>query len=324
MNRLLSYAIVCAILMLVHSTSATAAFLGVTYLPHTQVSTPAGLRQVYRVYALFTNPGDRLVSWGSTVTIPYPTTFRTLACSDVLGSNFYNAPNGSNAPSQELIDEIPHAQWDTFVTIGVSIADQGSGLDPKSPNVALLSPSFPNFASGNIWTSNNAAVYIAGTGPGTEQGLAGYAGDGDSQLRVLLAQITAMVGDGLSIRIGFVTWIPAGSTQQQTWENLGWDPADAQGRCCKPSGDCMFTTHGGCLMMGPNQWLGCEPCSECQPFTPCWGDVVVSGGTVNIDDLLLVINSWGISGPHPADANYDFSVDIDDLLLVINSWGLCP
>lgn len=305
------------------ASDAFAGFLGVTYLPHTQVNTPAGLRQVYRVYALFSHPEDRLVSWGSTVTIPYPTTFRTLACTNTPGSSFYNAPNGSTAPPQELIDQIPHSQWDTFVTIGVSIADQGSGLDRGAPNVTVLSPGFPNFATGNIWTSNNATVYVAGTGPGTEQALAGYQGDGDSQLRVLMAQITTVPGDGLSIRIGAVTWIPAGSTQSQTWENLGWDPADAQGRCCKPSGECIFTTHGGCLQFGPNQWLGCAPCSECQPFTPCVADVV-ENNEVNVDDLLYVINYWNIHAPHPADVNYDFVVDIDDLLIVINSWGPCP
>lgn len=62
--------------------------------------------------------------------------------------------------------------------------------------------------------------------------------------------------------------------------------------------------------------------------TGCFGDVTNSN-SVDIDDLLGVINSWGacvqacclpditgISGP-------DGNVDIDDLLGVINSWGAC-
>jgi hypothetical protein len=299
------------------------AFMGVTHSPHTQVSTPSGLRQVYRVYAVFTDPGDRLVSWGSIPNIPYATMFRTLACTNVPGSNFYNAPNGSTAPSQKAVDAIPHTQWDTFARIGVSIADQGSGIAPLGPDMTTLSPGFPAFAMGNIWTTTNAAVFIAGTGPGTEQGLAGYAGDGDPQLRVLMAQITTLVGDGLSIRVGSITWIPAGSTQSQTAENLGWDPADAQGRCCRHDGVCFFSTHGGCLGTGNNTWLGCNSCSECEPAQSCAGDVTGSGNVVNIDDLLAVINDWGGGAGNPADVNGDGSVNIDDLLLVINSWGPC-
>lgn len=52
------------------------------------------------------------------------------------------------------------------------------------------------------------------------------------------------------------------------------------------------------------------------------GDVT-GDGTVNVDDLLAVINAWGpCPGPPtcPADLNDDGSVDVSDLLLVINNW----
>jgi hypothetical protein len=57
----------------------------------------------------------------------------------------------------------------------------------------------------------------------------------------------------------------------------------------------------------------------------CPADVAPSGrgnGVVDIDDLLLVINSWGNAGG-PADINGSGMVDIDDLLAVINAWGMC-
>jgi hypothetical protein len=48
-------------------------------------------------------------------------------------------------------------------------------------------------------------------------------------------------------------------------------------------------------------------------------------GVVNIDDLLLVINSWGLCQPPPSicpgDLNNTGATDVDDLLLVINNWG---
>jgi hypothetical protein len=53
--------------------------------------------------------------------------------------------------------------------------------------------------------------------------------------------------------------------------------------------------------------------------------------TVNVDDLLLVINGWGpcpTTGSCPADfipqPAGDDQVNVDDLLGVINAWGACP
>jgi hypothetical protein len=54
---------------------------------------------------------------------------------------------------------------------------------------------------------------------------------------------------------------------------------------------------------------------------PCAADVT-GNGTVNIDDLLDVINAWGSADPS-ADVDDDGDVDIDDLLDVINAWGDC-
>ena len=58
-----------------------------------------------------------------------------------------------------------------------------------------------------------------------------------------------------------------------------------------------------------------------QAARPCPPDINCSG-SVNIDDLLAVINSWGMTGT-AADVNGSGHVDIDDLLAVINAWGMC-
>jgi len=57
--------------------------------------------------------------------------------------------------------------------------------------------------------------------------------------------------------------------------------------------------------------------------------VGLHGGVVNIDDLLKVINAWGVCPPPPPpvcqqDITRSGAVDIDDLLAVINAWGPCP
>jgi hypothetical protein len=62
---------------------------------------------------------------------------------------------------------------------------------------------------------------------------------------------------------------------------------------------------------------------------PCPADVFETGG-VDLDDLLAVINSFGLDCSPctptscPADVDDDCDVDLDDLLYVINSWGPCP
>jgi hypothetical protein len=55
-------------------------------------------------------------------------------------------------------------------------------------------------------------------------------------------------------------------------------------------------------------------------------------GAVNVDDLLMVINSWGACPADPAPCPADLApqpdgdnvVNVDDLLAVINEWGPCP
>lgn len=53
----------------------------------------------------------------------------------------------------------------------------------------------------------------------------------------------------------------------------------------------------------------------------CLGDADCSG-SVNVDDLILVILKWGDDDPN-ADVNGDGIVDVDDLLIVIINWGPC-
>jgi hypothetical protein len=58
----------------------------------------------------------------------------------------------------------------------------------------------------------------------------------------------------------------------------------------------------------------------------CKADISPDGGngTVDVDDLLMVINNWNNTGPDtPGDVNGDQVVDVDDLLAVINDWGAC-
>ena len=45
-------------------------------------------------------------------------------------------------------------------------------------------------------------------------------------------------------------------------------------------------------------------------------------GQVNVDDLLIVISSWGPCQACPADFNLDGVVGVDDLLILLANWGI--
>lgn len=65
--------------------------------------------------------------------------------------------------------------------------------------------------------------------------------------------------------------------------------------------------------------------NECPPCPADVGPFGHSDGIVNIDDLLTIINNWGVSGNgEPGDVNGDGIVNIDDLLAMVNEWGVCP
>ena len=76
---------------------------------------------------------------------------------------------------------------------------------------------------------------------------------------------------------------------------------------------------------GPYPSMGIAEFRSC---VPCIADVSGNDGQVDVNDLLLVITSWGACPtpptPCPADINDDSQVDVNDLLAVITSWGACP
>jgi hypothetical protein len=60
---------------------------------------------------------------------------------------------------------------------------------------------------------------------------------------------------------------------------------------------------------------------ECEVPPTCAPDLT-GNGIVDVDDLLTVINSWGVKGG-AGDVTGNGIVDVDDLLAVINAWGPC-
>lgn len=88
----------------------------------------------------------------------------------------------------------------------------------------------------------------------------------------------------------------------------------------------MFTDNGW-LTFRIQDIKGFQAIIRTKPFAlPCPADVD-DNGSVNTDDLLLLIGSWGAcADPNncPADIDGNDLVNTDDLLVIIGGWGACP
>jgi hypothetical protein len=191
--------------------SALAVYTGLTIENHATVSIGSESYNVWRLYANFSDPGDRLVvGFGSPTYGTMTVQSRNFNDSD-FGSPFFNIPGGTTAPSQATIDANPDAEWDTFVTIGTPIAELPFDGDHTS-----LTPGFTPI-TGTNWSINNAGWYLtptydhdsnAGTPPiPPEQSVASWAGDGDLANRVLMMQVTVKADENVRGTLN-LSWFP--------------------------------------------------------------------------------------------------------------------
>jgi MYXO-CTERM domain-containing protein len=209
------------------SGSANAEYLGLTVELHTTVNVPAGLRDVYRVYANFSLGSDRLFNWGGGTADPVTIRNNVGANGGPLGGGFFNAGLGtSQAPTAYSISLNAATAWDTFATIGVAIAEQGSGPSATFPTIdqTQLSPGFPVFGNANQF-SYGGATFAPGSGPGFEQNRADYVNDLDLDLRVMMMQLTVIAGQHVAGTVAQVAWqndgvAGGGTALQQTFDSF--------------------------------------------------------------------------------------------------------
>jgi hypothetical protein len=81
---------------------------------------------------------------------------------------------------------------------------------------------------------------------------------------------------------------------------------------------------GGSFELAGGFWVGVGE----DTVPTCPADIAPAGGNgvVNVDDLLLVINTWGACSGCAADIappGGNGAVNVDDLLMIINAWGPC-
>jgi hypothetical protein len=113
----------------------------------------------------------------------------------------------------------------------------------------------------------------------------------------------------------------ANTINEAAWSQQSYNVPQADGQSTVYFQWTLGTTDGSVVFHGWNiddvQVWGVRP--------PCPADTNADL-SINVDDLLAVINNWGATGG-PADVappGGDGIVNVDDLLAIINAWGSCP
>lgn len=177
---------------LIMTTSASAAYTGLSVV--SSLGAPLG-RITYRVYANFSDANDYVTvvngsPTGSTMVIQS----RNITDTGV-GGNFFNPTPSAGAPTPIQVNggfdantnpiaPIANAAFETFFTIGVGAGQAGTG--PLGANVTGNQSMPADFITGTSYSDANAGWFTNGP---VEQGRAGWLGDGDAQLRVLIMQL---------------------------------------------------------------------------------------------------------------------------------------
>ena len=226
--------IACAGAALLVSASANAAYTG---LQVTTVNTTTTFDSdvpsltnvavsIHRVWAGFTNPNDALYVWGGGGGLGTGVIENTNALGVGLGTGFLNDINGGLLP--------PNANAgvgarDSYFTIGVTVLNQ----IPANQGISLLViPGSPGDVTGNSISLSPAGGGVTTT-PTTSAGapnpisLAGFTGDGDLTLRVLLMQLTVHQGENVRGTIGITinNGALAGATSTLQNQSFGFIPA---------------------------------------------------------------------------------------------------
>lgn len=210
---------------LLPSLTADASYQGLALRLHTVAPINGINRSVWRVYAMFSDPGDFLCSVAGSPTLGNLVVQTVNSIGVAPGGNFVN-PVGGGATAPTFNELGTQTEWDTFVTIGLASVPDG-GNDNTG-----LSPGFSGIGNVSSVNTNNAGWFVPGPMP------QGMAGNGVPNIifpgswGVLIMQLTVNAGNHTrgTVAIGGVNNnLLAGATTFQTMADQTWNtfPAPA-------------------------------------------------------------------------------------------------
>jgi MYXO-CTERM domain-containing protein len=206
MKNLSVIAGVCAALGAVNNTNAAYVGLSTTSANATVALDPLDPTTltpvtIHRVWATFTNAADALFVWGGGGGLGTGVINNINATGSGPGSGFLNNTVGGDLPPNT---SAAVSNSDTFFTIGVTLQNQ----IPAGQAISLLViPGTPGGLTGNtinLSPQGGGVTTTPTTGAGAPNPIAtaGFTGDGDTALRVLLMQLVVNQGENVSGTIG--------------------------------------------------------------------------------------------------------------------------
>ncbi len=263
------------------------------------------LRDVYRVYAHFNDPNDRMTAIGVGPDGRPMTVENVLADGITPGSGLYEALFGGAGDGGGPIADNSSGwsfnptglTFDTFMTIG-NAAGYTPVIDPKTdgPYIFGWGLTFPpNWADGTDWTLDNEAVVTIPPAPYGEPNRNG---------RVLVAQFNVANGEHIrgfaNLQWGIAGLLGGGITNVVYFTSISPFPADITGPGDVPDGcvdsfDLEAMLGAWCSGVNdPNP--PSPPCENCTPANLAIADISGAGnapdGCVDAFDLAKLLAEW--------------------------------
>jgi ligand-binding sensor domain-containing protein len=229
----------------------------------------------------------------------------------------FNSPMLSNQVQCVEADDLGNVWIGTSGNLVKFDGAQFTAFDPTNSGL-------PSGWTNDVKVAPNGDVWVA-----TADGVARFNGTNWSTFTESNSGIPAGYCTSLAIRANGEVWVGGFNTQSSanyggvaSFDGTTWTPyLFGTSPISHQQVSCLELDTDGNLWIGHAAGEGVNLVR----FITCPGDID-HDGTVNIDDVLAVINAWGAcTAPNncPADIVKNGQVNIDDLLAVINAWGAC-
>ena len=264
----------------------------------------------------------------------YHATFPAVTCGDTIG--YYFTIDTTDGEASNSPYNAPESTWSAVSWAGYEATIMSENFDDGIPS---------DWTTSGLWNATTSCLPSGDCGEGT----AAYYGltanctyeTGDTTVGSLMSPQYALEDGTTNITLTFcsavvtenlagyddtdlyVNGVAVSSIpESDNWQQIEIDLSNVSGNTIQlewrfDSVDNLYNDYRGWHIDTIQLTAEALDCSS----IPCPGDIN-GDGTVGVNDLLAIIDQWGLSDS-PADVNGDGIVDVSDLLQAVGNWGPC-